>query len=168
MLHEDSRDMHDMITYIESLRSQARPAPVDSVKLTGVVASGRDAYASTCARCHGSSGEGTSLAPPTWGEGSFSIGAGLARQFTLATFLRHNMPFDHAVTLSNQEAADIAAFVLTQPRQDHPGKERDWPNADAPPDVAYATVAARAAGKLLPPSRPLLSRRVSPDSLTPR
>ena len=168
MLHEDGGDMRDMIAYMESLRSQPRPAPVDSVRLAGVVSRGRDAYGATCARCHGAGGEGTSLAPPAWGEGSFSIGAGLARQFTLATFLRHNMPFDHAVTLSQQQAADIAAFVLTQPRQDHPGKERDWPNADPPSDVAYITAAARAAGKPLPAPRPLLRRRVSPDSLTPR
>jgi thiosulfate dehydrogenase len=160
--------MRDMMAYIESLRNKPRPPAVDSVRLSGVVGRGRDAYGATCARCHGPSGDGTPLAPPAWGAGSFSIGAGLARQFTMATFLRHNMPFDHAVTLTNQQAADIAAFVLTQPRQDHPGKERDWPKADPPVDVAYATTAARAAGKPLPAPRPLLSRRVSPDSLTPR
>lgn len=168
MLHEDSREMLDILAYIESLRNAPRAGAVDSVKRSGVVADGRRGYAATCARCHGPSGEGTPIAPAAWGAGSFSIGAGMARQYSLATFLRHNMPFDHAVALTDQQAADIAAFVLAKPRQDHPGKERDWPKADAPPDVAYATTAARAAGKPLPPVRPLLRRRVAPDSLSRR
>ncbi len=88
----------------------------------------------------------------------------MSRQYSLATFLRHNMPYDRLTTLTNQQAADIAAFVIAQPRQDHPGKERDWPNGDAPPDVAYATTAARAAGRPDPAPRPLLPRRVSADS----
>jgi thiosulfate dehydrogenase len=108
------------------------------------------------------------IAPAVWGRQSFSVGAGMSRQFTLATFLRHNMPFDHSITLDDRQAADIAAFVLAQPRQDHPGKERDWPKGDAPPDVAYATAAATAAGTPLPPRRPLLPRRISPDSLANR
>lgn len=165
MLHEDGRDMRDMLAYIETLRDSARPPVVDSVKLVGVARRGRVAYASTCARCHGVRGEGTPTAPAAWGVNSYSIGAGMSRQFTLATFLKHNMPFDHAVVLSSQQAADIAAFVLTQPRQNHPGKERDWPKGDAPVDVAYPTTAARGSGKPLPAPRPLLRRRVMPDSL---
>ena len=165
MLHEDGRDMRDIIAFLESMRNLTRPGPVDSVRLSGVAVRGQLTYGATCARCHGARGEGTSLAPAAWGADSYSIGAGLARQFTLATFVRHNMPFDHATTLSNQQAADVAAFVLTQPRQDHPRKERDWPNADPPPDVAYRTTAASAAGKPMPAPRPLLPRRVAPDSL---
>jgi thiosulfate dehydrogenase len=167
MLHEDSREMRDMLAYIETLRDKPRPQSVDSVLIAGVASRGRRGYAATCTRCHGVAGEGTATAPAVWGSASYSIGAGLARQFSLATFLRHNMPFDHAISLSDQQAADIAAYVLTRPRQDHPGKERDWPKGDAPPDVAYATTSARAAGAPLPKTRPLLRRRVSPDSLSP-
>lgn len=165
MLPEDGQEMRDMLAYLETLRALPRPAPVDSVKLVGVVARGEGGYAGQCARCHGANGAGMTLAPAVWGSDSYAIGAGMARQFTLATFLRHNMPFDHAVMLTPQEAADIAAFVLSQPRQDHPGKERDWPKGDPPIDVAYTTAAAAAAGKPLPPNRPLLARRVLPDSL---
>lgn len=166
MLPEAGPEMRDMVAYMESLRAEPRPAPVDTVKLTGDVVQGAIRYAQQCARCHGNDGEGNLAfaAPAVWGPDSYSIGAGMARQFTLATFLRHNMPFDHADTLTDREAADIAAYVLSKPRQDHPGKERDWPNGDPPPDVAYATTAARAAGKPVPPDRPLLPRRVSPDS----
>lgn len=166
MLPEDGQEMRDMLAYLETLRTRPRPAPVDSVTLVGVVASGEVGYAGQCSRCHGASGQGNPAfnAPAVWGADSYAISAGMSRQFMLAMFLRHNMPFDHADTLTAQEAADIAAFVLTQPRQDHPGKERDWPKGDPPADVAYATTAAAAAGKTLPPERPLLPRRVSPDS----
>jgi thiosulfate dehydrogenase len=137
------------------------------VKLAGNVLRGRTGYAKSCARCHGANGQGLPAlnAPAVWGVGSYSIGAGMARQYTLATFIRHNMPYDGSDTLSAQHAADIAAYVLTKARQDHPGKERDWPRADPPVDVAYATTAAKRAGKPLPRPRPLLPRRVSPDSL---
>ena len=170
MLPEDGQDMRDMLAYIETFRASPRPAPVDSVKLPGVVGRGEAGYAGQCARCHGANGEGLPAlaAPAVWGSDSYAIGAGMARQNTLATFVRHNMPFDHADTLTAQEAADIAAYVLTQPRQDHPGKERDWPKGDPPSDVAYYTTAAAAAGKPLPPDRPLLPRRVAADSLTSR
>ena len=167
MLPEAGREMRDMLAYMESLRTHPRPAGVDSVRLVGIASKGRSGYAQTCARCHGTAGEGTPIAPAVWGAQSYSVGAGMARQFTLATFLLHNMPFDHAVHLSPQQAADIAAYVLQRPRQDHPGKARDWPKGDAPVDVAYATDGARAAGKPVPPPRPLLRRRVPPDSLRP-
>ena len=99
------------------------------MKLIGVVSRGEAGYAEQCARCHGVSGAGLPAlsAPAVWGSDSYAIGAGMARQHTLATFVRHNMPFDHADTLTAQEAADIAAYVLTQPRQDHPGKEGSVP-----------------------------------------
>lgn len=170
MLPEDGQEMRDMLAYMETLRASARPAPVDSVKLIGDVAHGEVGYAGQCARCHGANGAGLPAlaAPAVWGIESYAIGAGMARQYTLATFVRHNMPFDHADTLTAQEAADIAAFVLTQPRQDHPGKERDWPKGDPPIDVAYPTTAAAAAGMPLPPARPLLPRLVAPDSLLSR
>ena len=170
MLPEDGQEMRDMLAYIETLRALPRPAAVDSVRLVGVVASGEVGYGGQCARCHGVAGQGNPAlnAPAVWGIDSYAIGAGMARQFTLATFVRHNMPLDHADTLTAQEAADIAAFILRQPRQDHPGKERDWPKGDPPADVAYATTAATAAGRPVPPERPLLPRRVSPDSLTSR
>lgn len=158
-LRETSQEMRDILAYLDSLGPSARPPTPDTVKLMGVVARGERVYVGQCARCHGANGEGLA-APAVWGQGSFAISAGLARQTVLATFVRHNMPYDLASTLSGQEAADVAAYVLSQPRQDHAGKERDWPKGDPPSDVAYATTAARAAGKPDPAARPLLPRRV--------
>ena len=41
------------------------------------------------------------------------------------------------------QAFDVAAYVNGHPRPDFPDKIHDWPNGDAPPDVAYPTQAAR-------------------------
>lgn len=165
MIAEGGQDMRDMVAYMATLRDRSRPADHVPVSVPGRVAEGQHAYAKQCARCHGANGEGVvPIAPAVWGVESYSVGAGMARQFTLATFLRHNMPYDRSDTLTDQEAADIAAFMLTQPRQDHPGKERDWPKGDAPVDVAYPTSAAQAAGSPMPATRPLLRRRVSPQA----
>ena len=151
--------MRDIIAYLDALGSQPRPVVPDTVRLAGDVASGSRIYTADCARCHGASGEGL-VAPAVWGVNSYSIGAGMARQKMLATFVRHNMPYDKLRQLSEKEAADVAAFVLSQPRQDFPGKEHDWPRGDPPADAAYATDAARGQGKAVPAARPLLPRVV--------
>jgi thiosulfate dehydrogenase len=167
MLPEDGRDMGDIIAYLDSIGSQPRPATPDSIRLAGNVAHGKQVWAESCARCHGASGEGL-LAPPMWGENSFAISAGMARQIMFASFVRANMPYDKMGSTTPQQAADVAAYVLSMPRQDHPGKERDWPKGDPPSDVAYATDSARKAGKPMPPLRPVLPRRVQPMPAAPR
>ena len=164
MLAEDGDAMRDIVAYLDSLTSEPLPARPDTVRLAGDTVRGAQAYQATCARCHAANGAGA-IAPAVFGVKSYSVGAGMSRQNTLATFLRWNMPYDKAGTLDAQQAADIAAYVLRRPRQDHPGKEHDWPNGDAPSDVAYATDAARTRGAALPPARPLLRRRVAPSVL---
>ena len=113
VIPEDSRDMRDMVAYLESIGRTARPAGVDTVTLAGHVDAGERGFAASCARCHGAAGEGTVIAPAVFGADSYSIGAGLARQKMLATFVRHSMPFDQPGTLSAQEAADIADYLLS-------------------------------------------------------
>lgn len=106
-------------------------------------AAGATLFAADCSRCHGGAGEGTVIAPPVWGDSSYNIGAGMARVRTLASFLRHNMPYDRPGSLTDQQAYDLAGYINSQPRPDFPGKELDWPSGDPPPDVAYPTRAAR-------------------------
>ena len=110
---------------------------------TGDTAAGGRVFLRECSPCHGGSGEGTLQAPPLWGDRSFNIGAGMARVRTFAAFIRANMPFDKPGSLTDQQAFDLAAFVTSRPRPDLAGKERDWPNGDPPPDVAYPTAAGR-------------------------
>ena len=152
------QDMADIIAYMAFLSrgvappgdvpgqgfAKIDPLPADSAK-------GRLVYAAQCARCHGGQGEGQlnpdSLGqpgyyPPVFGARSYTIGAGMARLRTAASFIRHNMPFDKAGTLSDQEAFDVAGYINAQGRPDFGPKANDWPHGDPPPDVAYHTKAA--------------------------
>jgi thiosulfate dehydrogenase len=101
-------------------------------------------FASACARCHGDAGQG-GVAPPVWGPRSYNVGAGMARVRTAAAFIRHNMPADRPGTLTDQQAFDVAEYVVSRPRPDFAGKAQDWPYGDPPPDVAYPTAAGRKA-----------------------
>jgi thiosulfate dehydrogenase len=66
----------------------------------------------------------------------------MARVRTAAAFIRTSMPFDQPGSLTDAQAADVAAYINSRPRPDFKGKENDWPNGDPPPDVAYPTRAA--------------------------
>lgn len=98
---------------------------------------GKKLYAKHCSCCHGAKGQGTPEVPPLWGAESFNVGAGMARQWTAASFIRANMPLGQGGTLSAREAQDLAAFVLAQPRPDFPAKDKDWPAGGKPPDCPY-------------------------------
>lgn len=120
--------------------------------LRGDTSHGAAMYAGRCARCHGDNGQGIAPATPLWGPRSYSVGASLARVSRAATFIRHNMPFDSAGVLSDQQAYDVAAYILSHPRPDSPGKEGDWSAGGAPSDVPYNTTghAAFNPARLLP------------------
>jgi thiosulfate dehydrogenase len=145
-LPEDSPAMRAMVAYMAWL---SRGVPVgarvpgqglDSVTVQGEGGSperGRLVYAAQCSRCHGDNGEGKPGFPAVWGERSFTIGAGMARERAAAAFIRANMPYDRPRSLTPQEAVDVAAFLGTQPRRDFPGKANDWPRGGGPPDVPY-------------------------------
>ncbi|HET9707222.1 MAG TPA: c-type cytochrome [Gemmatimonadales bacterium] len=150
-LDPSSADMRDIVAYLAFLSWRSPvglPAAgpnarlVRFASLAADTAAGRQTFGTTCARCHGPEGQGTPVAPPLWGPKSFNIGAGMARVRTAASFVRDNMPFDQPGTLTDQQAFDVAAFVVAQPRPDFPGKQFDWPKGDPPPDVAYPTLAA--------------------------
>jgi len=100
-------------------------------------ANGRALYAVQCAACHGGDGQGTAAAPPPWGPRSFTIGAGLARASLAAGFIKANMPLGRGGMLTDDEAYDLAAFIVRQPRPDFPGKINDWPKGGKPADVPY-------------------------------
>ncbi len=143
-LASDDPAMRDMVAWMShasrgiAVGDTVRGQGVQRLDATrGDTVAGAATWRSTCARCHGPDGQGSALAPPTWGPRSFNIGAGMARLRTAAGFIRHNMPFDQPGTLTDQQAIDVAAYVVSRPRPDLPGKENDWPNGGAPPDAAY-------------------------------
>jgi thiosulfate dehydrogenase len=99
-------------------------------------------YDTKCKSCHQSNGEGVFNAdeteytyPPLWGPHSFNDGAGLYRISSIAKYIKYNMPF--GVThenpqLTDDEAWDVAAFVVTQSRP-HINTPGDWPDKSLKP-----------------------------------
>ena len=148
-----SSEMRDMVAYFAFLSRGVTvepPAPAGArlqkwAAFSADTAAGARVYSAACATCHGADGQGTAGAPPVWGPESYNLGAGMARVRSAADFISRNMPFDRPGTLTDQEAFDVAAYVNAQVRPDYRGKENDWPNGDAPPDVAYPTRAPRRA-----------------------
>ena len=140
----ESRDMRDIIAYMAFL-SSGYPvfAQVDGQSfprvpvVEGDTARGAATFAAKCSVCHGPNGAGTDVFPALWGDGSYNIGAGMARVQTAAAFIKVAMPQTAPGTLTDQEAYDLATYINSRPRPDFPGKELDWPNGDPPPDVAY-------------------------------
>lgn len=145
-LPRDGREMREIVAYLAFIsRGIAPPGEVTGGNLPILTplrpdtTRGRAIFSEVCSRCHGPNGEGTPLAPPLWGRRSFNIGAGMARLRTAAAFIRENMPNDRAVTLTDQQAFDVAGYVVSRPRPDFARKAEDWPDGNPPADVAYPT-----------------------------
>ncbi len=107
------------------------------------MAQGKAIYQAKCLACHGVTGaglrgtDGGYVFPPLWGPQSFNIAAGMARHFTAAGFIKYKMPLGQGNSLSDDEAWDVAAYVITQERPDFAGKTKDWPGGDKPKDARY-------------------------------
>lgn len=99
-------------------------------------------YTAKCQSCHQANGEGvlngdkTEYAfPPLWGKASFNDGAGLYRISNFAKYAKYNMPqgtTHESPQLSDEEAWDVAAYVLTQQRP-HINVPKDWPDKSKKP-----------------------------------
>ena len=125
-----SAEMVDFLSYMQWLSSGV-PTGQDVVgrgfikfnmTLTPNITSGKLLYSEKCSSCHGIGGTGISNSagaysiPPLWGNASFNDGAGMARTFTAAAFIRHNMPLGQPNSLTEQEALNIAEYFTHQPR----------------------------------------------------
>lgn len=82
---------------------------------------GSKVYAENCALCHAADGSGLEqrgkvVFPPVWGDASYNWGAGISRHFTLASFIKHNMPLGRPNSLSDQDAWDVAYYINSQER----------------------------------------------------
>lgn len=157
-LPTDSADMKAMVAYFDWMKKETKPQ--DKVAGRGVgkmdmaikpnMENGKQVYKQQCAVCHGKDGEGLKQAdgrviyPPLWGDDSFNIGAGMARTYTAAAFVKRNMPIGFHEKfplgqggLSDQEAVDVAEYFTHQPRPDFPDKAKDWPKDKRPVDSRY-------------------------------
>jgi thiosulfate dehydrogenase len=116
---------------------------------------GRRIYGQSCAACHKPDGSGIRrnpssadpayVMPPLWGADSFNDGAGMNRLITAANFIHFNMPAGTDYLnpqLSAEDAWDVAAYVLAQPRPHKSGLSRDFPDRlDKPVDAPYGPYA---------------------------
>lgn len=156
----DSREMKAFTTYIAFL-SQGIPVGA-TLKGAATVQSkmpnrradpviGASVYAAKCAVCHGVDGQGQRVGqkgdaqgyafPPLWGPDSFNTGAGMNRLVMAARFVKHNMPLGashDATQLSDDEAYDVSAFMVSQPRPVKANLEADFPARwNKPVDAAF-------------------------------
>jgi thiosulfate dehydrogenase len=102
---------------------------------------GEAIYKRACLACHGPEGRGIRrgtpsadlgyMIPPLWGPDSFNDGAGMSRLITAANFIHFNMPHGTDYLnpqLSPEEAWDVAAYMVSQPRPQKAGLDRDFPD----------------------------------------
>ncbi|MCL2344333.1 MAG: c-type cytochrome [Desulfobulbus sp.] len=157
-LAKDGDDMKAMIAYFDWMKRETQPEDKVEGRGVGKVSmdikpdpeNGKRIYADQCAVCHGQNGEGLKdehgqfVYPPLWGDESFNIGAGMARTYTAAAFVKRNMPIAfHAGFplgqggLSDQEAVDVGEYFSHMPRPDFPPKVNDWPKDKKPADSRY-------------------------------
>lgn len=113
---------------------------------------GAQTYARVCSACHGENGGGVRAQdglgyqfPPLWGPDSFNNGAGMSRLLTAAAYAKHNMPlgtrFD-APLLTDEEAYDVAGYVVSQKRPEKLGLDKDYPvRLEKPVDAPYGPYA---------------------------
>ena len=109
-------------------------------------------YAQVCAACHGSDGLGQHLNdgrgyqfPPLGGPDSFNNGAGMSRLLTIAAYAMHNMPIGtkfNAPVLTDEDAYDVAAYILSMKRPVMADLDKDFPiRLQKPVDTPYAPYA---------------------------
>lgn len=156
-LDKTSPDMEAMSAFAAWMKTDAKPDAIPgrglgriSRELVPDARNGKEIYKNQCAACHGDDGQGlraqdgTQLVPPLWGKDSFNIGAGMARTYTAAAFLKNNMPVANTLKfplgqggLGDQEALDVAEYFTHMPRPDFPDKVKDWPKGGKPKDARY-------------------------------
>lgn len=156
----DSREMKAFVTYIHFL---SRDIPVGA-RIEGAatkgskppnrradLAAGESVYKAQCMVCHGENGEGRRNGvpgdalgyqfPPVWGPDSFNTGAGMNRILMAMRFIKHNMPqgVNHsAPVLSDEDAFDVAGYILSKPRPEKKNLEQDFPARwNKPIDAAF-------------------------------
>lgn len=146
MMDTDSEEMRAMMAYLTYISEgveigQDRPWVVvnsmDEVPEPDVD-SGKELYVEkNCMSCHGDEGQGTGAnsGPALWGDDSFNDGAGMGRLTKAAGYIQNNMPVGEEGTLTDQEAADLAAYMLMHDRPEWKGHDDDFPHGGRPTDI---------------------------------
>ncbi len=159
-LPADAPEMQAFVAYIKFLSTGVPPGQrlpglgagkIPELKVAADPVRGRAIYVAKCQGCHNTDGSGIRrslpttdlgyIVPPLWGAESFNDGAGMNRLINAANFVHSNMPqgADYLNSiLSSNDAWNVAAFVLSQPRPHKPELEKDFPDlALKPVDTPY-------------------------------
>ena len=146
MIEPASEEMRALVAYMTHISTgvevgQERPwvtvNMMEQVPEPDVV-SGKELYEEkNCLSCHGDAGQGTgaNTGPALWGDDSFNDGAGMGRLTKMAGYLQNNMPIGAEYELTDQEAADLAAYILMQDRPIWKGHDDDFPHGGRPTDI---------------------------------
>ena len=135
---KDAPEIRAMVAYLDFLSTGIAPGqrlsghgsgPISTLDRPADPKRGGAIYEKNCAVCHGTNGEGIRnglptmalgyLVPPLWGPDSFNTAAGMAHLTNAAPFIYSNMPNGTsyvAPRLSADEAWDVGAFIVSQPR----------------------------------------------------
>jgi thiosulfate dehydrogenase len=163
-LPNDGPEMQAIIAYIRFLSSGVPPGQrlpglgagaMPELKRAANPVRGKASYSRYCLDCHSADGSGirrslpaTDLGyavPPLWGSDSFNDGAGMARLITAANFVHFNMPHGADYLnpqLSVEQAWDVAAYMISQPRPSKAGLDKDFPDRLLKPvDAPYGPYA---------------------------
>lgn len=137
-LEEDSEELKAMVTYFEFISKDVETEDDITWRMTNEmedvpepdIDNGEELFVSkNCLSCHAADGLGTSdhTGPALWGDGSFNEAAGMAKFEKAAAFIQNNMPKGEAGTLTDQEASDLAAYLLSHERPEgDPDKVGDY------------------------------------------
>lgn len=140
---EEMRALMSYLTYISEGIEQGEEIPwrmlntMDEVPEPSIER-GEDLYAEkNCLSCHATDGAGTGAnsGPALWGDNSFNDGAGMSRMTKMAGYIKNNMPIGAEYELTDQEAADLAAYILSHERPIWEGHDTDFPGIKGPTDI---------------------------------
>jgi thiosulfate dehydrogenase len=109
---------------------------------------GAEVFSEICSACHGADGLGQRAQtgagyqfPPLWGPDSYNNGAGMSRLLTAAAYAMHNMPIGtafNAPVLTDEQAYDVAAYIISQKRPEEANLDKDFPiRLQKPIDTPY-------------------------------
>lgn len=102
---------------------------------------GESLFREHCINCHGEDGQGVQVGDkkpgPLWGPQSWNDGAGAARFYTLAGFIRYSMPYINPGALNDAESQHVAAYIISKPRPAYPFKDEDYQVEPQPVDAVF-------------------------------
>ncbi|MEI8060609.1 MAG: c-type cytochrome, partial [Ferruginibacter sp.] len=145
------KEMQAMLAYINFIGSNvikgtkavgSGPKDLPYLDRAADSTNGSIVFNTKCKSCHQYNGQGLLNAdstefiyPALWGKNSFNDAAGIIHISLFAKFVKNNMPVGTTYAkpqLTDEEAWDVAAFIISQPRP-HMATPKDWPDIKTKP-----------------------------------